>query len=154
MVHATAVAINKYGVMLIGQSGSGKSDLALRLIDRGATLISDDIVLIDLSKTPPTLHPAPNIIGAIEIRGIGIISLPYADDIPVRLVVDLDAKPARLPEERQSYSLLGFDVPSINLAAFEASAPIKIEYALRSLVDGAIFPVATLNTTDHESETA
>jgi HPr kinase/phosphorylase len=153
-VHATAVAINKSGVLLIGKSGCGKSDLALRLIDRGATLISDDIVLIDPATTPPTLHVAANIIGKIEIRGIGIFAVPLIGNIPLRLVANLDAQPERLPDEPPSYPLLGFDIPSINLVAFEASAPIKIEYALRSVVDGAILPVATLSVATHESETA
>lgn len=153
LVHATAIAIDKSGVLLVGQSGSGKSDIALRLIDRGAILVSDDIVLIDSTSIPPTLHSAPNIIGQIEIRGVGIIAVPHVDNIPLRLVARLDSLPERLPDVGQIYSVSGVDIPCINLAPFEASAPVKIEYALRSLVDGALFPVATLRAAD-ESETA
>ena len=98
---------------------------------------------VDGTAAPPTLHPAPNIAGKIEIRGIGVIAVPYIQDISLRLVVNLDLIVERLPCDRQTHSIAAFDVPTINLAAFEASAPIKIEYALRSLVDGAIFPVAT-----------
>ena len=154
MVHATAVAIGQSGVLIIGKSGSGKSDLALRLIDRGATLISDDIVQVDGTAVPPTLHPAANIAGKIEIRGVGITSVPHVEDIPLRLVVNLDCPVERLPRGRQTHSTAGFDIPTINLVAFEASAPIKIEYALRSLVDAAMFPVATQSPAAQESETA
>jgi HPr kinase/phosphorylase len=154
LVHATAVAIDRSAVLIIGKSGSGKSDLALRLIDRGALLISDDIVQVDGTAAPPTLHPAPNIAGKIEIRGIGVISIPHVEDISLRLVVNLDSTVERLPFDRQTHSIAAFDVPTINLGAFEASAPIKIEYALRSLVDGAIFPVATQSSVAQESETA
>lgn len=153
MVHATAVAIDNNGVFLIGASGVGKSDLALRLIDRGAKLVSDDIVLIDVATSPPTLHVAPNICGKIEVRGVGIIAVSYVDGVPLRLVVDLDTKPERLPS-RQPHQLFGVDVPCIDLSAFEASAPIKIEYTLRSLVDGAITPVATQAAVNQESRSA
>ena len=154
LVHATAVAIDQSGVLIIGKSGSGKSDLALRLIDRGALLISDDIVKVDGTAMPPTLQAAPNIVGKIEIRGVGVISAPHVEDIPLRLVVNLDCPVERLPRGRQTHSTAGFDIPTINLVAFEASAPIKIEYALRSLVDAAIFPVATQNPTVQESKNA
>lgn len=154
LVHATAVAIDGSAVLIIGKSGSGKSDLALRLIDRGALLISDDIVQVDGTAVPPTLHPAPNIAGKIEIRGVGITTAPHVEDIPLRLVVNLDAMVERLPSGRQTHSTAGFDIPTVNLVAFEASTPIKIEYALRSLVDAAIFPVATQSPAAQESETA
>lgn len=154
MVHATAVAIDRSAVLIIGKSGSGKSDLALRLIDRGAVLISDDIVQVDGTAMPPTLRAAPNIVGKIEIRGVGVISVPHIEDISLRLVVNLDSTVERLPCDRETYSIAGFDIPAINLVAFEASAPIKIEYALRSLVDGTIYPVPTQNTPAQESETA
>jgi HPr kinase/phosphorylase len=153
MMHATAVAIDGHGVLLIGTSGCGKSDLALRLIDRGATLVSDDIVMIDATKAPPTLHSAPNINGKIEVRGVGIVSAPYIESIASWLVVNLDTKPERLPSEF-TYSLFGQDILGINLVAFEASAPIKVEYALRSAVDAAILPVATQITNNTESDRA
>jgi serine kinase of HPr protein (carbohydrate metabolism regulator) len=153
MVHATAIAIDGRGVLLIGASGSGKSDLALRLIDRGATLISDDIVMVDVTTALPTLHAAPNIQSKIEVRGVGIFAVPSVDGIALRLIVDLDAMPERLPSE-PIYPLFGFDIPRIDLVAFEASAPLKIEYALRSRVDAAIFPVATRNSNSPESKPA
>lgn len=152
-VHATAVAIQNNGVFLIGASGVGKSDLALRLIDRGAKLVSDDIVLVDATQAPPMLHVAPNISGKLEVRGVGIIELPYVDDVPLRLVVDLDSKPERLPSTQTHY-IFGVELPCIALTAFEASAPIKIEYALRSIVDGAIIPVEMQSAVNHEGRSA
>lgn len=150
-IHASAVAINGYGVLLTGKSGSGKSDLALRLIDRGATLICDDRVIVEPGQPLPMLHSAPNIAGKLEVRGLGIIDMEHVEAIPLRLVITLDQLPERLPLEGRTQSIAGFDIPSLVLSAFEACAPIKVELALKlalklapkSLVDGGIVPVAT-----------
>lgn len=132
LLHATAVAINGEGVLLIGPSGSGKSDLALRLIDRGAVLISDDGVLVDAAEPLPLLRTAPNIAGMIEMRGIGIIKMPFADAVPLHLVVRLGIAPDRMPPEEQQMTIVGTAIRTIGLSAFEAIAPLKIEQALRS----------------------
>ena len=87
MVHGSAVAIGSLGVLIVGPSGSGKSDLALRLIDRGAKLISDDILYIESADGVPILAYAPSIAGKIEVRGIGICSMEYDVSAPLRLVV-------------------------------------------------------------------
>lgn len=130
-LHATAVAINGKGVLLLGPSGSGKSDLALRLIDRGAVLIGDDIVLVGRGDTNPILQTAPNIAGMIEMRGVGIIKMPFADGVPLHLSVKLGVDGERLPSEEQFMDIAGYDIRFINLLAFQASAPLKIEQALR-----------------------
>src|SRR5687768_18567127 len=96
-VHATSVAIEGRAVLIGGRSGQGKSDLALRLIDRGASLISDDYTLVRrvdgrlLASAPATIE------GKIEVRGLGLIDLPAARDIPIALFIDLDRPPERLP---------------------------------------------------------
>ena len=131
LLHATAVAINGDGVLLSGLSGSGKSDLALRLIDRGAILISDDGVLVDSDDSIPTLRTAPQIAGMIEMRGVGIVKMPFADDVPLRLVVDLGEPPERLPSDNMSITIAGHDIACLKLLGFEASAPLKVEHALR-----------------------
>lgn len=131
LLHATAVAINGEGVLLIGQSGSGKSDLALRLIDRGAVLVSDDGVLVDAGDPLPILRTAPNIAGMIEMRGIGIVKMPFADSVPLHLVVQLGTTPERMPPDGQTLNITRTAIRTIALSAFEASAPLKVEQALR-----------------------
>ena len=90
LIHATAIAINHHGVLLVGPSGSGKSDLAVRLIDRGAVLISDDAVCIGQSEQKPVLHAAPNIGGRIELRGVGIIEVQHTPKAAMRMVRRID----------------------------------------------------------------
>ena len=133
LIHATAVAIGGRAVLLTGASGRGKSDLALRLIDRGAVLIADDQVRLDdaLRASPP-----PTLAGLIEVRGVGIIALPWVEGVAVALIADLDAVPERLPEP-MTRLLLGRAVAVVALAAHEASAPLKLERALR-LVTAAV----------------
>ncbi len=128
-VHATCVAIGGRGVLLAGRSGAGKSDLAIRLIDRGARLVSDDYT--ELRRAGGTLlSRAPAAIaGRIELRGVGIIELEPAADVPISLYADLDSAPERLPEP-VAIRLAGLDIPLVALAALEPSAPLKLEYAL------------------------
>jgi serine kinase of HPr protein (carbohydrate metabolism regulator) len=128
-IHAGCVAIGGRGVLIAGASGRGKSDLALRLIDRGARLVSDDYTLIEARGGRLFASPPPTIIGRIEVRGIGIVEMEALGEAPVCLAVDLDSEPERFPEPTVA-SFLGLNVPSIALAALEASAPIKLEQAL------------------------
>lgn len=141
-IHATAVKIGEYGVLLTGASGSGKSDLALRLIDRGAMLISDDQVILDSESGPPILRQAPNIQGKLEVRGIGIIDFDSAENANLRLIVKLGNIPERLPSSFARSDFFGYSIPHICLSGFETSAPIKVEIALKSIVDQEIMPVA------------
>ena len=130
-VHASCVAIAGRGVLIAGRSGSGKSDLALRLIDRGAVLVSDDYTLVAYAGGQ-LLGSAPGTIaGKIEVRGVGLVELDAVSNVPICLLVDLDRVPDRLPEGDERTRLAGVDLPTIGLAALEASAPIKLEYALR-----------------------
>lgn len=133
-VHATCVALLDVdgvwsGVLLRGPSGVGKSDLALRLIDEGARLVTDDQA--ELRPVGDTLLAcAPETIaGKIEARGIGIVELPHMDAVPLRLVCDLVAPGedwvARLPDPGV-VRLAGIELPLIVLAPFEASAPAKL----------------------------
>lgn len=130
-IHATSVAIGGRAVLLMGPSGSGKSDLALRLIDRGATLVSDDYTaLTDVAGTLRAAAP-PTIAGRIEVRGLGILQIPHVDDVAVALVVRLGARIERMPPDGRTMTLEGICLPMIALDAFEASAPIKVQMALR-----------------------
>lgn len=134
-LHATTVAINGRGVMITGPSGSGKSDLALRLIDRGATLVSDDYTDCVAHDGAVTASPPPTIAGRMELRGIGIVEMPYLPEIDVAMVVALGETVERMPEPHPK-RVAGVDIPAIALVPFEASAPIKVEIALSRLVEG------------------
>ncbi|HEX7781880.1 MAG TPA: HPr kinase/phosphatase C-terminal domain-containing protein [Sphingobium sp.] len=135
-LHATTVAIGGRAVMICGVSGSGKSDLALRLIDRGATLVSDDYTVAKRVGRASAMHliatPSANIAGKIEIRGIGIVDIPHKTDVPVALIVDLFDIVDRMPETPLTRRIAGVDVPVMKIAPREPSAPIKVEYALRA----------------------
>lgn len=133
-VHATCVAVSGVGVVLRGPSGSGKSDLALRLIDGGARLVADDHVLLERCGGRLQARAPETIAGMIEVRGLGIMRLPHVDDVTVGLIVDLVAadRVERLPEPARC-SLLDVETPLIRLAAFEASAPAKLRLAVSAL---------------------
>ena len=134
-MHATAIAIDGLAIVLTGPSGSGKSDLAFRLIEGGAALIADDrleflTVKDQLCCRAPPATP-PELLGRIELRGIGILPVrTVPGPLPVQWLVDLVPPGAveRLPEPRRR-NLLGHDVPVLHLAAFEASAAAKLRLA-------------------------
>jgi hypothetical protein len=129
LLHATAVAIDGLGVLIEGPSGSGKSDLALRLIDRGAQLVADDQVHAARDGDAVRLRCPEPIRGMIEVRGLGLLSLPARGDVPLALCVALGAE-ERLPAPA-SRPLLGRPVRAVTLDPRAPSAPIKVELALR-----------------------
>ena len=130
-VHTSCVAIGGKAVLIGGRSGRGKSDLALRLIDRGARLVSDDYTFLRRSGAKLLASAPDTIRGKIEVRGVGILEFPAERDVPVGLLVDLDMDPTRLPAEPERRSVAGVAIPVVGLSAHEASAPIKVEAALR-----------------------
>ncbi len=134
LVHATAVAIAGRGVMIRGASGAGKSDLALRLIDRGAMLVSDDYVQLQRMGSDILLSPPVNLAGKLEVRSLGIIERDYISDCELRLVIDLEESPERFPLDNPATILLGLTVPFCRLNATEASAAIKAELALQRIM--------------------
>ena len=131
-LHATSVLIDGRVLLLSGQSGSGKSDLALRLIDRGALLIADDYTGLEARGGILYASSPSQIAGRIEIRGIGLVDIGFGGEGPVALMLDLDTVPARMAGETLPTDMLcGIAVPVLAFAALEASAPIKSEQALR-----------------------
>ncbi len=137
-VHATCIAVDGVGVMLRGPSGSGKSDLALRLIDGGAVLVADDQVQLSkgdgedggrlIARSPAAIA------GLLEVRGIGLLPAPSQPSAPVGLVVDL--KPGgeidRMPEPA-TCAYLGIRLPLIALDPFRSSAPAALRLAVAAL---------------------
>jgi serine kinase of HPr protein (carbohydrate metabolism regulator) len=129
-LHASCVVKDGRAVLIAGRSGSGKSDLALRLIDRGARLVSDDYTVVKrVSGTLVATAPA-NIAGRIEVRGIGIVEMDALRDAPVCLLIDVDRAAERMPHEPEALMIAGVRLPAIALNALEASAPVKVEMAL------------------------
>lgn len=132
-LHATTVALDGRAVMLAGPSGSGKSDLALRLLDRGFVLVSDDRTLVG-SEGDRLIASAPDTIrGKLEIRGIGIVEMETVERAPVALMVELTSDLIRLPDDSHIRDILGIAVPLINVDAMTASAPSKVALALDRL---------------------
>lgn len=132
-LHATSVAIDGRVILLRGPSGSGKSDLALRLIDRGAALVSDDYTLVKRIDGRLVATAPDTIRGQMEVRGIGIVAMAALTDAPVALIADLFDPVDRMPLEPVHRTVAGIAVPVVKIAPFEASAPIKVELALRTL---------------------
>jgi serine kinase of HPr protein (carbohydrate metabolism regulator) len=130
-VRGTTVAIGGRGILLRGASGSGKSDLALRLIDRGAALVSDDYTAVRIAGGRLIGSAPPAIAGRIEARGLGILEVATVADIPLCLVAELDRAPERLPDGPLEAKVAGVAIPAVALAALEPSAPLKLEAALR-----------------------
>ncbi|MBA3676367.1 MAG: aldolase [Sphingosinicella sp.] len=129
-LHVSCVAVKGRAVLISGRSGSGKSDLALRLIDRGALLVSDDYTMVRRVDGRLLANAPENIQGKIEVRGIGLLEFETASDMPICLVVDLDRDVERLPPEREMMKIAGVSVPLVAANALEASAPVKVEAAL------------------------
>ena len=129
-VHASTVAIEGRAVLITGPSGSGKSDLALRLLDRGFALVSDDQTLVKRDGERLLASAPPNIAGKLEIRGIGIVEMAAVSDVPVALIVELTSDIQRLPDDARQRPLLGVPVPLISIDAMTASAPSKVALAL------------------------
>lgn len=128
-IHATTVAVGGRGVLIAGPSGSGKSDLALRLIDRGAVLVADDRTSV-WRDGDRLLAGAPDTIsGKLEVRGLGILEMGWTSDVPVTLCVLLGGEVDRLPSPRMR-TIAGIDLPELMLDPRPASAAIKVELAL------------------------
>lgn len=124
-------------MLIEGASGAGKSDLALRLIDRGATLVSDDYTLL-MREGDALIAAAPDTIaGRIEIRGIGILPMAHRDKVRVALAVRLTDSPERLPPSGEVRRIAGVAIPEVGIDPRSASAPIKVEFALDHVVGAA-----------------
>ncbi|QDP20242.1 HPr kinase/phosphorylase [Sphingomonas xanthus] len=132
-LHATSVAKDGRAVLICGPSGSGKSDLALRLLDHGFTLVSDDRSIVHKSGDRLIVSAPATIRGKLEIRGIGIVQMEMVDDVPLALVVELTRELERMPDEGRERMILGLNLPLVNVDAMTASAAPKVAIALDRL---------------------
>jgi HPr kinase/phosphorylase len=128
-LHASCVAMSGVGVVLYGPSGSGKSDLALRLIDAGARLVADDCLVVERCGDRLIGRPPEAAAGLIEVRGLGIMRVEHCVSAPLGLVVALDETEARLPEP-MTHELLGVALPCVRLDPRAPSVCAKIKLAL------------------------
>jgi serine kinase of HPr protein (carbohydrate metabolism regulator) len=132
-LHATSVAIEDNGVAIFGDPGSGKSDLALRLIDSGATLISDDITVFSKLEKNINLFGIENTKGLLEVREVGIITVPYVEGIKLKLVVRLtDTVIERIPKKNQ-INLLGLKFPKLEINGKNSSSVAKVKVKLNEI---------------------
>ncbi|MBQ4400044.1 MAG: HPr kinase/phosphatase C-terminal domain-containing protein [Alphaproteobacteria bacterium] len=141
IIHATLVQMDGKGILLTGKSGSGKSDLALRLIEnKAAKLVADDMVEI-FERNSKILGNAPkNMRGLLEVRGVGIVKYPCLKNAQIDMVVNLKDKPEdveRMPIIAKDI-ILGLEINKIDLYAKENSAPEKIAAALRKFGQDAV----------------
>jgi serine kinase of HPr protein (carbohydrate metabolism regulator) len=138
--HGTAIAVDGRAALIVGPSGSGKSDLALRclalaptpLIPAPAMLVADDRVLLVPANGRLRVEAPESIRGRLEVRGIGIIEVPFAPSAELALIVELTAPEAieRLPDPASRRELFGLSLPVVRIAPFEASAATKVLLAL------------------------
>jgi serine kinase of HPr protein (carbohydrate metabolism regulator) len=142
LLHATCIALDGSGVLLRGAPGSGKSDLALRLIDQpgrgtgtddiAGRLVADDQVHLKRRGDRLFAAPPPALAGLLEIRGLGIVRIPHAEEVPVRLVVDLvpEGTIERHPDRPATAEFLGLAVPATAVDPRTSSAPARVRAAL------------------------
>jgi serine kinase of HPr protein (carbohydrate metabolism regulator) len=132
LIHASCLALGEDGVLLRGPSASGKSSLALRLIDQGAELVGDDYCCYWTRQGRLWAGPQPPLVGLLEVRGMGIIRLPYRRQVTVQAVIDLCPGVAleRLPSA-QTTVILGLEVPLYTLDPFHNDACAKVRLAVR-----------------------
>lgn len=128
--NVSAVAIDGRAVLIEGAPGSGKSSLALALIDRGAVLIGDDGVRLSHGEGRIWASPPLNIAGLIELRNVGLVELPTTD-APLALVLALDPAAPRLPEGADQRIVLGEAIPALALYPDSPALPLRAEYALK-----------------------
>ena len=122
-------------MILRGPSGSGKSDLAVRLINEGALLVADDQTILFVENNRMMAQPPAEIAGKMEVRGIGIVRMGPPAIVPVFLLIDM-SDPEDVPRmaDFSPVELVGHKIPRIHLAPFEMSATAKVKLALRALL--------------------
>jgi HPr kinase/phosphorylase len=125
---STAVAIGGRALLIEGPPGAGKSSLALALIDRGATLIGDDGIALEERERALWALPAPATSGLIELRNVGLVTLPTSA-APLALVLELSEDAPRFVEAAGMIEIAGYAIPSLGFDP-RGPAAVRAEYAL------------------------
>ncbi len=128
---ATCVCVDGRGVLIEGPPGSGKSSLALALIDRGAVLVGDDGVALERDGARLIASPVPATRGLLEVRNLGLLTMPVTQDVPVALVLMLDAAAPRFVTEAESALWHGAALPLLRLWPDSPQLVLRAELALR-----------------------
>ena len=136
-IHATMLEINGKAVLIKGKSGCGKSDLALRLLaDKNIRLVADDVVSLLVENNKVYGKAPQNLRGLLEVRGVGVVKMPYVEQATVDLVVNLVDNPEeieRMPKIAHE-NILGLEIERIDLYAKECSAPEKVKIKLNGVL--------------------
>lgn len=127
---ATCVAIDGRGVLIEGAPGTGKSSLALALMDRGAKLVGDDSLLIEARDGKLRAYPHPATEGLLEVRNLGLLPQPVLQEAAVALVLRLDETAPRFIDEAEIYTILGLPLPQVRLWPGSPVIHLRAELAL------------------------
>lgn len=127
---STCVSIAGRGLLIEGPAGSGKSSLALALIDRGAVLVGDDGVMVEQEAGRLIARPHPATRGLLEIRNLGIVSMPVCDRTAIALLIRLDTEAPRYVEAPGAQDIEGVVIPAIGLWPDSQVLALKAEMAL------------------------
>ena len=111
-IHASGVCFEKKGVLILGKSGSGKSSLALSLVANGAQLVCDDRAQLRMKNKILMMTKPPSLPGALEVRGLGLISVPAITEARVELIIDMAlTSDSRLGGHKME--LFGVEIPCV-----------------------------------------
>lgn len=135
-VHASCVCVGEAGVLIRGPSGAGKSSLAAALVETArahgmfARLVADDRVVLTAANGRLIAAPPPALAGLLERRGLGVTPAPHLDAVVVRLAVDLDEDPPRMPDSPETVEIAGVVMPLVAVARRDRSASSLVMHAL------------------------
>lgn len=128
---ATCIAIQQRGILIEGVPGSGKSSLALALMDRGAALVGDDGVLIEARQDGLYALPHPNIRGKLEVRNLGLFDFPVREEVRLALIIRLDPQAPRFIDAAEPAMFDGQTLPMVRLWPDTPVLALRAELALQ-----------------------
>lgn len=140
VLNTTFVAIQGRALGIEGPSGSGKSSLALALIDRGAMLIGDDGARLTQDNGRLIVHPSPETEGLLEVRGVGLVEMPVAPPTPLALILSIEPETVRLPEKAHTRTILSSEIPVLpftpgNIAPAQRAGHALAKFGLNQPTD-------------------